>query len=105
MSADQPINAATLTLIHKAAFELIGVRSGKDGTKPLLRFRDTGYSPSFTAEGVKQEFEKLLEKIKGEEGQLVRRNFEALSDKFGKSWDEGGESKRDLDRFLTKFLN
>ncbi|KAE9405261.1 UDP-Glycosyltransferase/glycogen phosphorylase [Gymnopus androsaceus JB14] len=105
MSADQPINAATLTLIHKAAFELIGVRAGTDGTKPLLRFKDTSYKPSFTVEGVKKEFELLLEKIKGEEGKLVRQNFEVLSDKVGKSWDDGEESKTDLDNFLAKFID
>ena len=105
MSADQPINAATLTLIHKAAFELIGVRAGTEGTKPLLRFKDTGYKPLFTVEGVKKEFELMLEKIKGEEGKLVRRNFEVLSDKVGKSWDDGEESKTDLDKFLAKFID
>ncbi len=41
MGADQPVNAAQLGLTHKAAFELIEVRSGDQGVKPLLRFENT----------------------------------------------------------------
>ncbi|KIK52865.1 glycosyltransferase family 1 protein [Collybiopsis luxurians FD-317 M1] len=105
INGDQPLNAANLTLIHKAAFELIEVRGGEDGTKPLLRFKDTEYTPSFTIEGVKEEFIGVLEKIKGEEGQVVRKNFEKLSEEMGKSWHDGGESNSNFNDFLAKFVD
>ena len=75
MGADQPVNAAQLSITHKAAFELIEVRSGDKGTKPVLRFENTEYKPTFTVEAVKVEVEGLLANIKGEEGQAVRLNF------------------------------
>ncbi|KAF9063048.1 hypothetical protein BDP27DRAFT_1385021 [Rhodocollybia butyracea] len=105
MGADQPINAAVLGIMHKAAFELIEVRSGENGTKPLLRFENTDYKPTFTVEAVKAEVEQLLVKIKGEEGRAVRANFEKLSNEMGRSWDEGKESRVDLNEFLKKFVD
>ncbi|KAF5386495.1 hypothetical protein D9757_005837 [Collybiopsis confluens] len=104
INGDQPFNAANLSLNHKAAFELIEVRSGENGTKPLLRFKNTGYTPSFTIEGVRKEFEGVLAKIKGEEGQLVRSNFERLADEMANNW-QGGESEKNFNAFLTKFVD
>ena len=83
MGADQPVNAAVLSLTHKAAYELIEVRSG-EGTKPLLRFENTDYKPTFTADAVKAEVENLLASINGKEGGEVRKNFEKLSEEMAK---------------------
>jgi hypothetical protein len=100
MSSDQPINAAMLACTHRAAFELIEVRSGEDGTKPLLRFENTDYKPTFTVDAVRAEVEGLLVKIRGEEGKVVRSNFEDLSHNLLHSWDDGGESDLNLREFL-----
>ncbi|KAF9043665.1 hypothetical protein BDP27DRAFT_1455173 [Rhodocollybia butyracea] len=99
MSGDQPVNAATLTCTHKAAFELIEVRSGEDGTKPLLRFENIDYKPTFTVDAVRVEVEELLVKIRGEEGRMVRSNFEDLSDNMLRSW-EWGECNYSLHELL-----
>ncbi|KAF9068809.1 hypothetical protein BDP27DRAFT_1448175 [Rhodocollybia butyracea] len=105
MGADQPVNAAVLGITHKAAFELIEVRSGKNGTKPLLRFENTDYKPTFTVDAVKTEVEQLLVKIKGAEGRVVRENFERLADEMGRSWDDGEQSRTDLDELLKKYVD
>ncbi|KAJ3795634.1 hypothetical protein GGU11DRAFT_872616 [Lentinula aff. detonsa] len=105
ISADQPLNAAQVVLTHKAAFELIEVRSGKQGTKPLLRFQNTEYTPTFTVDALKKEVEKLIEKFNGKEGQTVRTNFEKLSDKMRRSWEEGGECKTDFEQFIQKYVD
>ncbi|KAF9062782.1 hypothetical protein BDP27DRAFT_1336118 [Rhodocollybia butyracea] len=105
LGADQPLNAAVLSIMHKAAFELIEVRSGENGTKPLLRFENTDYEPTFTVDAVKTEVEQLLVKIKGEEGRVVRANFEKLADEMGRNWDKGKQSRTDLDEFLKKYVD
>ncbi|KIK62457.1 glycosyltransferase family 1 protein [Collybiopsis luxurians FD-317 M1] len=105
MGADQPLNAAVLGLTHKAAFELIEVRSGEDGTKPLLRFENTGYNPTFTVDAVKAEVERLLVRIDGEEGRMVRSNFRELGQAMQKSWNDGEEGRMELNEFLKKFVD
>lgn len=81
------------------------MRSGEKGTKPLLRFQNTGYTPTFTVDAVRKEVEGLLRKIKGEEGQMVRTNFVRLCEAMWRSWDEGAECGIDLERFLKKFVD
>ncbi|KIK62564.1 glycosyltransferase family 1 protein [Collybiopsis luxurians FD-317 M1] len=105
MGADQPLNAAVLGLTHEAAFELVEVRSGEDGTKPLLRFENTEYKPTFTVDAVRAEVERLLVKINGDAGQVVRSNFERLGKEMWKSWDEGGQNRRELNAFLKQFVD
>lgn len=92
-------------MIHKAAFELIEVRSGEKGTKPMLRFENTSYKPTFTVDAVKAEVVGLLKKIKGEEGKVVRSNFTKLSETMMKGWDEGEESRNELNEFYKKFVD
>ncbi|KAJ3855119.1 hypothetical protein EV368DRAFT_62701 [Lentinula lateritia] len=105
MGADQPVNAAVLSLSHNAAFELIEVRSGENGTKPLLRFEGTDYQPTFTVEAVKAEVEGLLAKLKGDEGRIVRSNFENLGEQMWRSWDEGMQSRIELNELLENFVD
>ncbi|KIK62654.1 glycosyltransferase family 1 protein, partial [Collybiopsis luxurians FD-317 M1] len=105
MGADQPVNAAVLGLTHKAAFELVEVRSGENGTKPLLRFENTGYKPLFTVDAVKAEIERLLVQIDGEEGRMVRSNFRKLGNAMQESWNDGEESRMELNEFLKKFVD
>ncbi|KAF9461362.1 hypothetical protein BDZ94DRAFT_1299257 [Collybia nuda] len=105
ISADQPMNAAQLGITHKAAFELIEVRSGEQGIKPLLRFQNTGYVPTFTVDAVRKEVEGAVMKLKGEEGQAVRANFNELCERMWRSWDVDAECGMDLDQFLKKFVD
>ncbi|KAF5345928.1 hypothetical protein D9758_011456 [Tetrapyrgos nigripes] len=105
-TADQPQNAATLTLSHKAGFELIEVRTGENGTRKPYRFKDSepAQLPTFTVEAVRREIREVLQKLKGEEGLLVRKNFERLSREVLTSWDENprGEARESMEMFLKK---
>ncbi|KAK1233748.1 hypothetical protein PQX77_003079 [Marasmius sp. AFHP31] len=102
--ADQPLNAMMLALKFEAAFELINVRTGKDGQQKPYRLKDQP-TPQFTAEAAREEFKGILKDIKGEKGAGVRNNFEELSDKVGKVWDADGEAKRELEAFLNKYVH
>jgi hypothetical protein len=99
---DQPGNAALLSITHEAAFELLSVREGDGAQQPL---RAKGKAPvDFSVNGVRKETQDLLIKLKGPEGQRVRANAERLGDELDKSWKEGGEARRELQRFMHKFL-
>ncbi|KAJ3823082.1 hypothetical protein F5880DRAFT_575102 [Lentinula raphanica] len=105
ISADQPLNSAQLVLIHKAAFELIEVRSGEQGTGPMLRFLGGPYIPTFSMTAMKREFEELIKKLNGQEGQTIRMNFERLCDNMQESWQEGGDSSADFAQFIKKYID
>jgi uncharacterized protein (DUF2267 family) len=79
------------------------VRTGVGAQLPY-RCRD-GPAPDFSVEGVKKEMRELLERLKGEEGQRIRANLESLSDAYGKTWDEGGEAKTNLEEFLKQYID
>uniref|UniRef100_A0A0W0EZ46 Glycosyltransferase family 1 protein n=1 Tax=Moniliophthora roreri TaxID=221103 RepID=A0A0W0EZ46_MONRR len=103
ISAEQPLNAALLSIKFKAVFELIEVRRGEHGTKKPYRCGD-GPAPKFTVDSVREEMRDLLTKLNADEGRVVRANFESLSDKLAMSWDDGGEAKEALNEFLNKYL-
>jgi hypothetical protein len=105
--ADQPLNAANLTL-KKAGFELVEVRTGEYGTRVPYRYSNTDSPedlPTFTIEGVRKEVRKLLKMLRGEEGVVVRKNFERMSKGFMCGWDEGGEARESLERFLETYVD
>ena len=106
-ASDQPQNAATVTFNHKAGFELIEVRTGEYGTRKPYRFKDADPKdlPTFTIEAVRHEIRDLLEKLKGDEGLMVRKNFEEMSKEFSSGWDEGGEARESAELFLKKFID
>ncbi|KAF5368885.1 hypothetical protein D9758_003101 [Tetrapyrgos nigripes] len=107
ISADQPVNAATMTLVKKAGFELIEVRTGEYGTRKMYRFKDLDPKdlPTFTVDAVRREIRDLVVKLKGEEGLTVRKNFEKMSRGFMSVWNERGEARQSLDAFLEKFID
>jgi hypothetical protein len=102
-SADQPSNAAILSILHEAAFELLSVREATGARQPL---RLQGQpAVDFSVDGVRKEISELLQKLKGPEGEHVRANAEKLGSELDKSWKEGGEASEELNRFLSKFLS
>ena len=104
MGADQPSNAALITIVHRASFELLSVRTGKYAKRPY-RCRGNTEEPLFTHEAVKEEIQRLLVSIKGEEGKAVRANTERLSDEISKLWDHGREARASLEKFLRVYIN
>jgi hypothetical protein len=101
-SADQPANAALLSITHDAAFELLSVRAG-DGARQPLRMRGKG-TVDFSVDGMRKEVRALLDKLKGPEGTRVRANTLRLGEELDKSWHEGGQANEDAERFLHRFV-
>ncbi|THU79707.1 UDP-Glycosyltransferase/glycogen phosphorylase [Dendrothele bispora CBS 962.96] len=106
-AADQPYNSALMSQVHKAAFELINVRTGQYGTQLPYRFKDLAKSeqPKFTVDAVRKEIDDLLVKLKGDEGVVVRNNFEKLATAFLSGWEKKGEARQNLERFLKKYVD
>jgi hypothetical protein len=100
LDADQPGNAAYITLSLDVAFELVEVRTGT-GLKPLYR----GVKPTGTVEAVASEARTILQKARGAEGMRKRRNAESLRDKWKKEWEEGGDALKNLRVFLADCCN
>ncbi|KAF9257211.1 UDP-Glycosyltransferase/glycogen phosphorylase [Marasmius fiardii PR-910] len=95
---DEPANAAHTSLTLDVAFELIQVRTGTDGLKPLYRWG--GIQPMGTTDAVITEIEDVLKRMRGEEGERKRRNAEKLKDRFKEGWEEGGMAWREFIRLL-----
>ncbi|KAK7437863.1 hypothetical protein VKT23_018300 [Stygiomarasmius scandens] len=106
-AADQPYNAALVSQVHKAGFELINIRTGQHGTRSPYRSRDLPESeqPTFTVDAVKKEIRELVVKLKGDEGLAVRKNYERLGEAISKSWDKDGEARKTMERFLKKYID
>lgn len=99
---DQPTNAALLSLKHRAAFELISVKTGPGAQQP---YHLTGRDPvDFSLDGVRREVQELLVKLRSEEGKEIRRNADALGAAMEKSWKEGGEAIAQTNAFLAKYV-
>ncbi|KAF9073099.1 hypothetical protein BDP27DRAFT_1289599 [Rhodocollybia butyracea] len=99
--ADQPYNALRMTHI-KAGFELVEVRTGVDGTRIPYKCKEL---PAFTDASCKAEIEDLVDRLRGNEGFIVRENFEAMADEIGQAWNmKDGSSRKDLNHLLDKFL-
>ncbi|KAJ3726693.1 hypothetical protein C8R42DRAFT_717551 [Lentinula raphanica] len=99
--ADQPYNAMRMLALN-AGFELIEVRNGPHGAKIPSKYKEM---PAFTPESAKAEIIGLIDKLKGEEGSVVRNNFNAIANKVSKAWDNpDGESRKDVQALLEKYL-
>ncbi|KAJ3782241.1 hypothetical protein GGU10DRAFT_389982 [Lentinula aff. detonsa] len=99
--ADQPYNAMRL-LALKAGFELIEVRTGPIGARIPYKCKEL---PAFTPASAKAEIMGLIEKLKAQEGFIVRQNFEAVADAVCKAWDTpNGESRKDTKAMLKEFF-
>ncbi|KAJ8095020.1 hypothetical protein PM082_010238 [Marasmius tenuissimus] len=103
LSGDQPLNAALVSVQHQAAFELISARGGEGAQRPA-RYVDDQHDPDFSIDAVRDEFKMVLEKMKGKEGETIRRNFDNLATEVGKLWNDGGLSRRELDLFVRRHV-
>jgi len=105
-AGDQPYNAALMSQVHKAGFEFINVRTGNDGMRLPYRYKDAPESarPTFTVEAVRAETRELLVKLKGDEGAVVRKNYERLGENVLTGWDKDGEARKNMKAFLEKFV-
>lgn len=93
--ADQPTNAANVSLVHNIGYELFEVRTGP-GVRPIHRLG--GRTPECSVESVKREFKEILEKAGGEDGKIKRANMKELREKVAKQWAPGGENWQELKR-------
>ncbi|GJJ12775.1 hypothetical protein Clacol_007020 [Clathrus columnatus] len=100
IDTDQPLNAAYMSTKLHVAYELIEVRT-KNGLKPLHR----GITPRGTMEAVEEEFRGILEKLWSSDGQAKREDAQEIQRKFSTLWDEDGESRKDLRRFISDHLS
>ncbi|KAF5368668.1 hypothetical protein D9757_010229 [Collybiopsis confluens] len=101
---DQPYNTIRTCQLN-AGFELVEVRTGKLGTRVPYRFKDGPYFPSFTVSAAREEFRMLLQRIEGEEGRVVRANFERLGKMVDETLNDGQEGKENLEAFLRRFVD
>ena len=97
LAGDQPGIAAYITLTLDVAFQMIEIRAGEEGLKPLYR----GVTPMGTDEAVAAEARTIIRNARGSEGEKKRRNAESIKDEWGKEWEEGGGALTDLRRLVT----
>ncbi|GJE92128.1 glycosyltransferase family 1 protein [Phanerochaete sordida] len=95
--ADQPLNAVQLTENLDVAYELLEVRTGAWGLKPLRR---TGKAPTGTPEALRAEMRAVLEKAFGEDGARKRENIGKLRKGALGLWKDGGEARGAAERLL-----
>ncbi|KAH9476166.1 UDP-glucosyltransferase 45 [Psilocybe cubensis] len=98
--ADQPAAAAHLSENLKVAFELLEVRTGERGLKPLLR---NGRQAKGTREAVGIEIRDVLDACRGEKGAELRKNAQAIKAKFDKTWQADGISRKDFNACLEQY--
>jgi hypothetical protein len=99
--ADQPAAAAHVSTNLGAGIELIQVRTGKNGLKPLRR---TGEAPKGTREAVREEFEQAIRDIRGDKGEQLRKNAFKFKTEFAQAWEEKGSARLELLKFFEKYL-
>lgn len=97
---DQPAAAAHLTHNLKVAFELIEVRTGEKGLKPIFR---TGRKAKGTREAVGVEIREIIDSCRSEQGDMIRKNAEGIREKFSKTWEADGAGRREFLSFLTNY--
>lgn len=59
----------------------------------------------FSIDGVRREAQDLLVKLKGAEGEEVRKNVEILGAAMDQSWIKGGEADLETVTFLKKYVD
>jgi hypothetical protein len=100
IEADQPANAARLSLVLDLAFELIETRVGL-GLKPLHR----GIEPTGTHEAIEYEMRKVLQDARGMIGDRKRKNVHAMRDAIQGTWSEdNGDALKRLRNLLMAYF-
>jgi hypothetical protein len=98
------VNAALLTLVHQAGFELLAVRTGIGASGAPYRCRD-GPPPEFTVDGVRKETRGLLKQLAGPEGQQVRENVGRLAAMIDRAWGPKGVAREEMLGFLKTYVD
>ncbi|KAF5311787.1 hypothetical protein D9619_003781 [Psilocybe cf. subviscida] len=99
--ADQPHNAAHLSENLKVAIELVEVRTGENGLKPMRR---NGRAAKGTRAAVREEFLDVIDDMRGAKGAQIRANVQGLKGHYAKAWQEEGDAKLELQAFLKRFV-
>ncbi|GJJ12817.1 hypothetical protein Clacol_007062 [Clathrus columnatus] len=101
VESDQIMNAMYIgELKHNIGYELLEVLE-RDESKPLYR----GYTPSGTLDAVEKEIQIVLHKAFGPDGAEKRRNAEIFKEKLSHLWDEDGDARLELRRFIQDYLS
>lgn len=98
--ADQPATAALLSMNLNVAFELIEIRTGDRGLKPLRR---SGRAAKGTRTAVGKEIREIIDYCRGEKGQILRKNAATIKAAFAKAWDEEGDGRNEFRKFVSKY--
>ncbi|KAF8908227.1 hypothetical protein CPB84DRAFT_213525 [Gymnopilus junonius] len=99
--ADQPGAAAHLSENLNVAIELIEVRSGEHGLKPLYR---NGRTARGTREAVGIEIREVLDTCRSHKGEQMRTNARGMKQRFAEAWDNDGLSRKELRAFLDEYV-
>ncbi|PPQ80127.1 hypothetical protein CVT25_001426 [Psilocybe cyanescens] len=98
--ADQPMGAAHISEDLKVGLELVEVRTGDRGIKPLKRDRRQAKG---TREAVGVEIRQVIDDCRGEKGKILQKNAAEMKAKLAGVWLDGGDSKKDFEAFLAKY--
>jgi hypothetical protein len=102
-TGDQPLNIASLADDKKVAIELVEVRTGEHGLKPIRRLGER--VPKGTREAAGREFREVIDQVRGPKGEEMARNAARMKKVIAQGWEEGGVGKRELQAFLAKFVD
>jgi hypothetical protein len=97
---DQPANIAHLVDTLDVAFELIEVRTGKNGLKPIYR---TGKTPKGTLEAFREELKKVLGNLNSEVGLRKRANAQMRQKLLASAWGPGGPTRASFEALVQRF--
>jgi hypothetical protein len=92
-----------LSIKHRAAFQLVSIRTGRGAQQPYHLAGQTAVD--FSLDGVRREAHQLLEKLNGKEGKEVRKNAETLGAAMERAWQEGGEAITQTESFLKTYID
>lgn len=99
--ADQPANAALVSIIHEAGYELVEARQGI-ALQPMHRLN--GRTPEGSVEALRKEAIEILAKARGEDGKVRRMNAQRLGKQFADYWAPDGDGWKELQR-ITDVLH
>ncbi|KAF9486599.1 UDP-Glycosyltransferase/glycogen phosphorylase [Pholiota conissans] len=102
-TGDQPLGIAQLETHHKVAIELVEVRTGEHGLKPIRRLGDR--TPVGTREAVGREIREVIDHVRGEKGKEMAVNAARVKKEIAQLWEEDGVGKKELAAFLEKFVD
>ncbi|KIJ46333.1 glycosyltransferase family 1 protein, partial [Sphaerobolus stellatus SS14] len=101
ITADQPYNAALISITLNIGYQLTEARTGDAG----LRALKSGVQPAGTVEALLREIRYILEKARGEDGKLKRQNAHTIKIKMKAAWDDQGEAAVELRKLLSKVFS